>query len=61
MMYHNNQMLTSKTLCFHTLVFSFIFAKMYLSHIFFIPFYMFEIYHIMIFNVTCELKSITYI
>jgi len=64
MTYHNNQMLSSKTLCFHTLMFCFFFFfffEMYLSHNIFIPLYMFEIYHIMIFNVTCEMKSITYI
>jgi hypothetical protein len=61
-MNHNNQILSSKTLCLYKLMFSFIFVEMTcLNHNFFIPPYLLEIYHIMIFNVTCKMKSITYI
>ncbi len=39
---------------------SFIFAEMEIELHFFIPLCLFEIFHIMIFNVTCEIRSITY-
>ncbi len=61
-MNHNNQIVLSKTLCLYKLTISFIFVEMTcLNHNFFIPPCLLEIYNIMIFNVTCELKPITYI
>jgi len=61
-MNHNNQILSFKTLCLYKLMFSFVFVEMIcLNHNFFIPPCLLEIYHIMIFNVTHEMKSITYI
>ncbi len=61
-MNHNNQILSFKTLCLYKLMFSFIFLEMTcLNHNVFIPPCLLEIYHIMIFNVTREMKSITYI
>ncbi len=61
-MNYNNQILSFKTLCLYKLMFSFIFVEMTcLNHNVFILLCLLEIYHIMIFNVTCEMKSITYI
>jgi hypothetical protein len=46
---------------FYILMFSFSFLlKLNLSHNFLIPPYLFEICHMMIFNVICEMRSITY-
>jgi hypothetical protein len=58
-MNHNNQILSSKHY-FYILMFLFFLWKLNLSNNFFIPPYLFEICHMMIFNVTCEMRSITY-
>jgi hypothetical protein len=52
-MKHNNQIFSSNSY-FYILVF-FFFLKWNLSLNFFIPPYLFETFHMMIFNVTCEL------
>jgi hypothetical protein len=58
MMTHNNQILSSKTLCF---INDFFWVEMEFEPCnFFNPFYQFEIYHVMIFSSTCEMKWVTY-
>ncbi len=61
MMTHNNHILSSKTLCFIDECFFTIFVEMELEPCnFFNPLYLFEIFHVMIFSSTCEMKSVTY-
>ncbi len=61
MMTHNNQILSFKTLCFVNECFFSIFVGMELQPCnFFNAPYLLEICHVMTFNSTCEMKSITY-
>jgi len=61
MMTHNNQILSFKTLYFINECFFSIFAKMELKPCnFFNAPYFLEIYHVMIFRYTFEMKSLTY-
>jgi len=53
MMNHNNQILSSKTKCFYKLFIYLFLLKLNFNHNFFIPPCLFELCHIMIFNVTC--------
>ncbi len=61
MMTHNNQILSFKTLCFISECIFSIFVEMELEpcNIFNAP-YMLEIYHVITFNSTCEMKLVIY-
>jgi len=59
-MTHNNQILSSKTLSFINEFYLF-FVEMKLEPCnFFNPLYLLEIYHVLIFSSTCEMKLIAY-
>ncbi len=62
MMNHNNEILSSKTLCFYTLIFILFLLKRSLNHNSFCSLCLLEVCncHIMIFNIRCEMRSITY-
>jgi hypothetical protein len=57
-MTHNNQMLSFKTLCFINDFLKFFFVEMELEPCnFFNAPYLLEIFHVMIFSSTCEIKN----
>ncbi len=62
MMTHNNQILSSKTLCFINECILLFLLKWNLSHAISMIHlnYLLEICHVMIFTSTCQMKSITY-
>ncbi len=67
MMTHNNQILSSKTLCFKKIILFYYFIILFYFIVlvemeldpcnFFNPLYLVEIFHFMIFSSTCEMKS----